>query len=50
MTTDNRERFTFRVPAKLMEKVREQSDELGVSVNAFILQVLWDWAMREKEG
>ncbi len=40
---DERVRFTFRVPDKLAEKLRKESERLGVTVNALILQILWDW-------
>lgn len=48
MTKDARERFTFRMPAKLMTMLKTESNELGVSLNALILQILWDWV--DKHG
>lgn len=43
MTTDVRERFTFRIPKRLMQMLRNEAKEKGVSVNALILQILWQW-------
>lgn len=48
MTTDARARFTLRIPTELMERMQEQADRAGVSVNAYILQILWDWVKEEK--
>lgn len=39
-------RFTFRIPEELYTELKDESTKLGVSVNALILQILWDW---EKE-
>lgn len=45
---DDRTRFTFRMPGELLQKLKEQANRLGVSVNALILQVLWEWIQRDK--
>lgn len=47
MTIDARERFTFRIPAKLMNRLRQEAEEKGVSINALILQILWDWVEQQ---
>lgn len=46
----NRARFTFRVPDRLYELLKEEAAAKGVSLNALILQILWDWAERQNEG
>ena len=46
-------RFTFRMPKELSEKIKYVSSKNGVSVNAQILQILWEWVKRnesEKQG
>ena len=43
MTKDERVRFTFRLPNELFNKVKFEASKQGVSVNALILQILWDW-------
>ncbi len=48
MVMDGRERFTFRIPSKLLSQIREHAGRIGVSVNALILQILWNWT-REQE-
>jgi predicted HicB family RNase H-like nuclease len=46
--SDKMKRFTFRVPSDLHLIIKEQAINKGVSVNAFILQILWDW-LRNKQ-
>ena len=43
MTKDARGRFTFRLPAELLEKLKKEAKNKGVSLNALILQILWEW-------
>lgn len=43
MTKDARERFTLRVPESLFAEIKIKAKKQGVSVNALILQILWDW-------
>lgn len=40
---DTRTRFTFRIPDPLLQKLKQESNEFGVSINALILQILWSW-------
>lgn len=47
MTNDNRARFTFRMPEDLYRMLDARADELGVSKNALILQILWDYVERK---
>lgn len=39
-----RERFTFRIPKKLLNTIKAEADNAHVSVNAFITEILRDWA------
>ncbi len=48
MKIDIRERFTLRMPAALYQKVQKEADIIGISLNALILQILWDW-LKEQE-
>lgn len=43
MINDARKRFTFRLPDSLFEKLKNKADKQGLSLNAMILQILWDW-------
>lgn len=43
MINDTRKRFTFRLPDGLFEKLKNKADKQGLSLNAMILQILWDW-------
>lgn len=43
MTKDDRVRFTFRIPDNLLNLLKEESKTLGISLNALILQILWQW-------
>lgn len=49
MKKDNRERFTLRLPTILFTKLQSNGKELGVSTNALISQILWNW-MEHKEN
>lgn len=47
---DGRTRFTFRIPEELLNSLKYESERIGVSVNALILQILWEWVeKKEKE-
>ena len=41
--SEEKVRFTFRLPNHLFQQIKSQSDNLGVSINALMLQILWDW-------
>lgn len=41
--SDNKVRFTFRLPKHLLIRLKEISNEKGVSVNTLVLQSLWAW-------
>lgn len=43
MTKDARTRFTFRLPEELYQILKGKAAVKGVSVNAIILQILWEW-------
>lgn len=43
MKKDDRSRFTLRIPENLFNLIQDKSLEFGVSTNALILQILWDW-------
>ena len=45
---DNRERFTLRMPTQLYEAIGKQATETGVSLNALILHILWDWVKQNE--
>lgn len=47
MTNDTRERFTFRIPAELLKRLKCEAEKKGVSINALILQILWEWVERK---
>lgn len=49
MTNDDRIRFTFRIPSKLMDSLKQEAEEKGVSLNAFILQILWTHVEERKK-
>jgi len=49
MNIDTRERFTLRIPKPLFFDMKIKAEEKGVSVNALILQILWDWVERHKQ-
>ncbi len=50
MTKDARTRFTFRLPEELYETLKDKAAVKGVSVNAIILQILWEWLEHNAAG
>lgn len=36
-------RFTLRLPATLKQRLDATRAHMGVSFNALVLQILWDW-------
>lgn len=40
---DKRARFTFRLPNELLRKLKKEAEKQGSSVNALMLQILWEW-------
>ena len=43
MTKDTRKRFTFRMPKELHNELEKEARKQGTSINALILQILWEW-------
>jgi predicted HicB family RNase H-like nuclease len=50
MTKDTKVRFTLRITKNLMESIEKEANKQGVSRNALILQILWDWSERKSVG
>lgn len=48
MTNNDKARFTLRMPTKLYDEVQKKSNEIGLTRNAFIVQILWT-NLKEKE-
>lgn len=40
---DVRCRFTFRLPNDLLESLKKEARKHGVSLNALMLQILWEY-------
>lgn len=49
MVQDERSRLTLRIPEKLIREIKITAKRCGVSANALILQILREWAQKEKE-
>jgi len=47
MMIDARNRCTLRIPETLMAMLQKEASRLGVSLNALILQILWQWTEKE---
>lgn len=39
-------RFTFRLPERLLKQLKQEANKIGVSTNALILQILWDYVKK----
>lgn len=46
MTTETA-RFTLRLSGELKERLDESRKHLGVSLNALVVQILWDWVEKQ---
>ena len=44
-----REQTTIRLPKELLEKLKREADSKGYTVNAQILQILWEWVKKSNE-
>lgn len=40
--------MTVRAPARMQEKLKEYAEESGITRNALIIQILWEW-LSDKE-
>lgn len=49
MTKDT-ERFTLRMTKELKERLDESRKQRGMSLNALVVQILWEWQESRKEG
>lgn len=38
------ERFTLRITKELKCQLEKKGKQMGVSLNALVAQILWDWA------
>lgn len=51
MANDIRTRFTFRLPKDLFSKLDEKANNIGVSKNALLIQILWSYLEeQDKKG
>ena len=41
--TEERKRYTFRLPKELYQKLKQEAKKQGISINALMLNILWDW-------
>lgn len=47
--TKETERFTLRLTKELKEKLDERRKYMGVSLNALVVQILWNWIKYQDE-
>ncbi len=40
-------RFTLRLTGELKEQLDESRKRMGVSLNALVVQILWEWVERQ---
>lgn len=39
----DRKRFTLRIPTNLYEALSLEANQLGITLNGLISQILWEW-------
>ena len=47
--TKETERFTLRLTGGLKAQLDESRKRMGVSLNALVVQILWDWTERQSK-
>lgn len=47
--TKETERFTLRLTGELKEQLDEGRKRMGVSLNALVVQILWEWVESRKQ-
>ena len=47
--TKETERFTLRLTEELKGQLDEIRKRMGISLNALVVQILWDWTEKQKE-
>ena len=47
--TNDTIRFTLRITKELKVRLDESSKRLGVSLNSLVIQILWEWAERNRK-
>lgn len=40
----------IRVPQKIKELLKKTADEMGITLNALILQIIWKWIKENELG
>lgn len=48
--TNDAGRFTLRLTKELKQWLEDSAKRMGVSLNALVLQILWEWAKTIEEG
>ena len=48
--TEERKRYTFRLPKGLYLKLEQEAKKQGISINALMLKILWDWSERKNKA
>lgn len=43
------EKILLRAPQELKDRLKMESARIGVSLNALILQILWEWVKKQGE-
>lgn len=46
--TKETERFTLRLTSELKKQLDENRKHMGISLNALVVQILWDWVKHQK--
>jgi len=41
-------KILIRAPKELKDTLQERAKQIGITLNALILQILWDWVEKRK--
>lgn len=45
-----REQMLIRLPAGLKEWLRKEAGGMGITLNALVLRILWDWVKQNEKS
>lgn len=48
--TNDAVRFTLRITKALKQQLNNRSQQMGISVNSLVIQILWDWVAQQAQN
>ena len=48
--TNDAVRFTLRITKAIKQQLNNRSQQMGISVNSLVIQILWDWVAQQTQN